>query len=88
MRGDLQSRRDRLDRYACGMDATPTRYRICVHRARGGYYARVVELPGCVGHGITAVESIENVRVALKTFRVVAELHTRDTPVLTLEIGA
>jgi len=77
-----------LHRYALRMEGKATRYRICVHRARGGYYARVVDLPGCVGHGVTAVESIENVRAALKTFHVVAELYMRDTPVLTLEIGA
>jgi predicted RNase H-like HicB family nuclease len=70
------------------MDRSPPRFRICVHRTTECYYARVVELPGCVARGATVVESIENVRGAIRTFLVVARLHVNDTPVVHVEITA
>jgi predicted RNase H-like HicB family nuclease len=64
------------------------RYRVFVHRARRGYFARVAELPGCVAHGATEVEAIENVRTAIRTFAFVAELLASDAAALQVEISA
>ena len=64
------------------------RYRVFVHRARRGYFARVAELPGCVAHGETEVEAIENVRSAIRTFAFVAELLACDAAALQVEISA
>ena len=66
----------------------PRRYRVIVHRARHGYFARVAELPGCVAHGATEVEAIENVRGAIRTFAFVAELLARDAATVQVEISA
>ena len=64
------------------------RYRVFVHRAPRGYFARVAELPGCVAHGATEVEAVENVRVAIRTFAVVAELLALDAALVQVEISA
>ena len=70
------------------MEKSPPRFRVCVHRTTDCYYARVVELPGCVARGATVVESIENVRRAIRTFLVVSHLHVNDRPIVHVEITA
>ncbi len=42
------------------VDANPKtqRYRIALHRAKGCYFARVVDIPGCVCRGATEVEAV------------------------------
>lgn len=65
-----------------------TRFKVCVHRARDGYYARVIELPGCVARGDTEVEAVENVRVAIRAFLWIAQTLARDRPAVSLEITA
>ena len=70
------------------MESTGTRFRICVHRSRDGYYARVIELPGCVARGATEVEAVENVRGAIRAFLWVAHTLARDRPTVNLEITA
>ena len=64
------------------------RYHVCVHRARGGYYARVIEIPGCVARGDNEVEAIENARRALRAFITMAQLMGRDRPTVSVEISA
>jgi predicted RNase H-like HicB family nuclease len=71
-----------------GMESSGERFRICVHRARDGYYARVLELPGCVARGATEVEAVENVRAAIRAFLWTARLLARDPPTVNLEISA
>ena len=66
----------------------PRRYRVFVHRVRRNYFARVAELPGCVAHGDTEIEAIENVRIAIRTFELVAELLASDASILQVEISA
>ena len=69
------------------MQPAEARFRVCVHRARDGYYARVLELPGCVARGATEVEAIENVREAIRSFLWVARLLASDRPTVHVEIG-
>jgi predicted RNase H-like HicB family nuclease len=64
------------------------RYRVFVHRVRHAYFARVAELPGCVAQGATEVEAIENLRVAIRTFALVADLLACDAAIVQLEISA
>ena len=68
--------------------AHEARFSICVHRTRGGYIARVVEIPGCVARGETEIEAIENVRGAIRAFVMVARIIATDRPVVRLEISA
>ena len=49
------------------------RYRIAVHRAQGCYFARVIEIPGCVCRGSTQVEAVENARGAIRAYLWVAQ---------------
>ena len=63
-----------------------SRYRVCVHRARGGYYARVVEIPGCVARGDTEIEAIENARSAIRCFLWVGKLLASDRATVQVEI--
>ena len=44
----------------------PLRYRLSLHRVKGGYAARIVDLPGCIAHGRSEVEAVENARAALR----------------------
>ena len=70
------------------MSQGPSRFRVCVHRARGGYFARVVEIPGCVARGGTEVEAIENVREAIRCFQRIGALLATDRATVQVEISA
>ncbi|HUP28747.1 MAG TPA: type II toxin-antitoxin system HicB family antitoxin [Usitatibacter sp.] len=70
------------------MESTGSRFRVCVHRAHGGYYARVIEIPGCIARGATEVEAIENLRGTLRAFLRVAQVLASDRPTVDVEITA
>lgn len=65
-----------------------TRYRVALHRAKGGYFAWVVELPGCVARGASEVEAVENARSAIRAYRWMARLLEAEQATLELEIRA
>lgn len=66
----------------------PPRYRIAIHRAKGCYFARVVDLPGCISRGESEVEAVENARVAIRAFVRIAQLLSHDQATVELEISA
>jgi predicted RNase H-like HicB family nuclease len=66
----------------------PTRYRIAIHRARGCYFARVIDLPGCISRGATEVEAVENARNAIRAFLWIAQALSADQATVELEISA
>ena len=72
------------------MDANPKtqRYRIALHRAKGCYFARVVDIPGCVCRGATEVEAVENARTAIRAYLWVAQVLAGDPALVELEISA
>jgi hypothetical protein len=73
-----------------GMNAPSDRprYRISVHRAAGGYVARVAALPGCACRGATAVEAIENVRAAIRAHQALTGILAGEAAVVEIEITA
>lgn len=66
----------------------PPSYRVSLHRARGAWFARVIDLPGCVGHGATEVEALENARGVIRTYLQIARLLSVDPARIVLEISA
>jgi predicted RNase H-like HicB family nuclease len=64
----------------------PERYTVAIHRARGCYFARVLELPGCFTRGQTEVEAVENARAAIRSYLWVARLLDADRATVELEI--
>lgn len=68
--------------------ASAPRFRIAVHRLHGSYFARAVDLPGCVARGASEVEAIEGARAAIRAFALVARLAATERPHLELEISA
>lgn len=71
------------------MEAAQTqRYRIALHRAKGCYFARVVNLPGCVSRGATEVEAVENARAAIRAYLWIARVLAADDATTELEISA
>jgi predicted RNase H-like HicB family nuclease len=64
------------------------RYRIALHRAKGCYFARVVNLPGCVSRGATEVEAVENARAAIRDYLWIAQVLAADDATIELEISA
>ena len=71
------------------MEAAQTqRYRIALHRAKGCYFARVVNLPGCVSRGATEVEAVENARAAIRAYLWIARVLAADDATIELEISA
>jgi hypothetical protein len=75
------------DRFAEIM-SSPQRFRIAIHRAKGCYFARVIDLPGCVARGASEVEAVENARAAIRAFQWVAQVLAGDDPTIQLEISA
>ncbi len=71
------------------MDATAKpRFRIAVHRAKGGYFARVLNLPGCIARGATEVEAVENARTNIRAYLWISQALAGDQATVMLEITA
>lgn len=64
------------------------RYRVAVHRAKGSYFARVINLPGCVSRGATEVEAVENARIAIRHYLWLLQVLAGDRAIVELEISA
>jgi len=69
-------------------NAHPGRYRVSLHRAKGTWFAHVLDVPGCIGRGATEVEAVENARAVIRSYRHVAHLLAHDTARIILEINA
>ena len=68
--------------------SSPQRFRVAIHRARGCYFAHVIDLPGCVARGASEVEALENARAAIRAFQWAAQVLAGDDPTIQLEISA
>ena len=66
----------------------PARFRVALHRCRGGYFARVVDIPGCVSRGASEVEAVENARAAIRAYMRIAELLAGERATVEVEISA
>jgi predicted RNase H-like HicB family nuclease len=73
-----------------GMETSGTseRFIVAIHRTPAGYYARVLNLPGCLAKGASEVEALENVRVMIGTFIKVMRLVEQDKARVSVEISA
>ena len=67
--------------------ASTTRFRVALHRAKGGYVASVAELPGCAGRGSTEVEAIERARSAIRSHLALLEAIAGEAALVELEIA-
>lgn len=63
------------------------RYRVTLHRAKGCYFAHVVEVPGCVCRGASEVEAVENARLALRAYLWIERLLAEEGTLVELEIS-
>lgn len=63
------------------------RFRIAVHRARGTYYARALDIPGCISRGASEVEAVENARAAIRAYLVLARVIAAERATVHLEIS-
>jgi predicted RNase H-like HicB family nuclease len=70
-----------------GDDSRP-RFVVEIHKTPGGYFARALDVPGCIAKGESEVEALENVRVAIRTFLAVASLIEHHKARVSLEISA
>ena len=68
--------------------AAAPRYRIAIHRMRGCYFARVIDLPGCCSRGESEVEAVENARSAIRAYLWVAHALADAAATVQLEISA
>lgn len=67
--------------------AIPRRYRIALHRARGGYVGRVVDLPGCISRGASEVEAVEAARAAIRAYLEALDTLAPGAALVELEIA-
>jgi hypothetical protein len=74
--------------YVRGMAEPPPRFRIAIHRAKGCYFAQVLDLPGCVVRGATEVEAVENARSAIRAYLWIVQALAGDRATVQLEISA
>ena len=70
------------------LPAANARYRIAIHRAKGCYFAQVMDLPGCFSRGASEVEALENARTAIRAYLWLAQVLAGDTATVQLEISA
>jgi predicted RNase H-like HicB family nuclease len=66
----------------------PARYRVAIHRAKGCYFAQVIDLPGCFSRGATEVEALENARCAIRAYLWLVQALAGDAATVQLEISA
>ena len=64
------------------------RYVVALHHTPKGYFARVVDLPGCIARGTSEVEALENVRAAIRLHALLRRLIAREGPRISVEISA
>jgi predicted RNase H-like HicB family nuclease len=69
-------------------DLAQPRYRVALHRAKGCYFARVLELPGCIARGDTEVEAVENARHAIRFHLAMAHILAAERASVEVEIRA
>lgn len=67
---------------------SPRRYRVALHRARGCYFAHVVDIPGCVSRGASEVEAVENARHALRAYLWITQVLAAEAALVEVEITA
>jgi predicted RNase H-like HicB family nuclease len=67
---------------------SPGRYRVSLHRATGCWFARVLDLPGCVARGNSEVEAVERAREMIRSYLWVARVLAEDPATVVLEINA
>lgn len=72
------------------MDASqsPDRFIVAIHRTPQGFFAQVVNLPGCFAKGATEVEALENARAMIPAFAALTALMAESRPRVRLEISA
>ena len=68
--------------------APASRHVVAIHRTPAGYFARVLDLPGCISKGATEVEALENVREMIRLHAALARLASSERPRVSLEISA
>jgi predicted RNase H-like HicB family nuclease len=68
--------------------AVPPRFVVAIHRTPSGYYARALNVPGCIAKGESEVEALENVRIAIRAFLAVSRLVEQHKARVSLEISA
>lgn len=68
--------------------AAPPRFRIAIHRWRGSYIARAIDLPGCLARGATEVQAVENARLAIRAYLRVVNVLETERATVELEISA
>ena len=64
------------------------RYRVAIHRAKGCYFARVIDLPGCTCRGASEVEAVENARHAIRAHLWIVQALAGDRATVEVEITA
>jgi len=62
------------------------RYRISLHRTRGCWFARVIDVPGCIARGASQVEALENARAMIRAYAWVADALAAEPATVVLEI--
>jgi predicted RNase H-like HicB family nuclease len=70
------------------MNETSPRFRVAIHRAKGCYFAQVIDLPGCIVRGGSEVEAVENARSAIRAYLWIAQALAGDRATVQLEISA
>ena len=70
------------------LPAANARFRVAIHRAKGCYFAHVIDLPGCLSRGTSEVEALENARSAIRAYLWLAQALAGDTATVQLEISA
>ena len=69
-------------------ESVPARYVVAIHRTSRGCFARVTNLPGCIAHGASEVEALENVRSSIRAYEAMARLLADRKAGVSLEISA
>ena len=68
--------------------STRVRYRVALHRAKGCWFARVPDLPGCIARGASEVEAVEQARAMIRAHLWLAQVLDEEPATVVLEIAA
>lgn len=63
------------------------RYRLALHRVKGCYVARALEIPGCVALGSSEIEAVENARIAIRAWLGISRALAGEPALVEIEIA-
>ncbi len=62
-------------------------YTVVIQKSKYGYHLECPALPGCVSHGASLKESLENIKDAIQTYLLMVKKETRNKKTAEVQVA-